>query len=165
MRSHLDPLTAAIAQRLQTLKVLSFALIVGVVTFAIIVASINTNAAPMNAAILNMMRLICGAIFVSGLIAGVMVRQISTKKLMTMEPRPDDAIRMNYFFVATLVAMATLEGAALFACVLVLLSGQASELALAAPPLLVMLWNFPTESRWRRFARVQEGQSFDRERI
>lgn len=158
MQPHLESLPPHVAQRLQTLKLLSFSLMLGVIMFGIVVAAIAPLGAPMNPNTLNIMRLVCGVLFMTGFVIAIVLRQTAKTKLVAMQPPADDAIRANYFVGVSITTMAVFEGPALLACVIALLSGNPLELVLALPCLLLMMWYFPTASRWRNFGTSSQDQ-------
>jgi hypothetical protein len=152
MPLHAEPLSSPVEKRLLTLKLIAFGLIAGVIIFAIIIATMQRPAAGLSADELNILRMACGVLFLTGFVVALVMRHAAKSKLGTMQPPPDEIIRLNYFATASIVTLAMLEAPALLACVVAMLSQARLDLVLAVPPLLLMVWFIPTESKWRGFA-------------
>ena len=71
------------------------------------------------------------------------------------EGEPDPEVLLQHYYASSIVGCAMLEGSALFAVVIFLLSRDPIYLGLAAVPTAVMLAVFlPTDDRWDRLVRA-----------
>ena len=158
-----DPAAGDADAGLRTLQIIVSGLIGGVVMFAVIASTV----APIGQAGTNLdaLRIGLGLVFISGVPAVFVLRRLmlrpggtgSPNPYATPEPAGDGASDPNVlqrFTAGTIMSCAIMEGIALFAVVVFLMSGSPIDLVAAAVPLAIMgVGFFPTRGRWEAFAR------------
>lgn len=161
-----DPIT----QRIRVVQLLAAALIFGVVVFAAI-ASVAPVQSPQPAQTADALRIAGFALMAVLCPAAMLARALMLRPATTQgDSNPyasgldDEQASLEHlercvgrFFVATIFCFALLEGVALFAIVLRLLTGNPADLLIALAPLVLMLACFPTMGRWRQFAGLGRG--------
>ena len=152
MMFHHQAISAPVARHLRILKMIAIALVMGVATFGTIVALMSPmTGAPAESGLLDMLRLVCLGLFIPGVVVPIVYHKATISKLRALEFSPDEESLAKAFTMTTIIGLAMMEGPALLACVIALLSHNPLDLLLGLPPLLLMLWRFPSESRWRSF--------------
>jgi len=144
-------------RRLRTLQIIVLALAGGVGVFAII-ASIMQPTSTVQPGQVNMLRIVCLVLLAVMAPFGLAFRTMSTASPHAAEP--DDRAIMSRFFMSTIIGCATLEGPALFAAVIYLISRNPIDLLIAGIPLAMMIvLFFPTSMRFEDYRRnVRERQ-------
>lgn len=161
---------------LRPLQMIVAALIVGVITFTIVALALGgmqsgPGQAPAPAqtgslSMANTLRLVCAALIAGTLMVFPIVRrgQIGVLSRQASGGDAEDRAQiMQAFTATTIIGGALAEGPALFAAVILLLTGNPVDLILVAVPLLVLLSRFPTAGRWESFVRtIEVGRSLRR---
>jgi hypothetical protein len=160
-------------RQLRTVQIVAGALLLGVAALtavALVVVWTRTGGpivAPPADGSLPFMTLV--AVFLlatQGLLAaffpGVLTRATVTR-LAAAAPAPDDAAHLLHIrYPSLLIALALLEGAALFGGVAFLLEGHMLALAVVVGAVLLMLLRFPTEVRIRAWLTRELGRLAER---
>jgi len=165
------------SQAIRTIQIIVGAMILGIVVFAIVGLALGGVAQGQSVAPPgggqagglsqpNLLRLIWLVMVAGMLPAGVLLRRMQSgqavRSVADAEAIDREAL-LPVYMTMTIISAAMAEGAALFGCVMLLLSGSPMDLIFIALPLLVMLWLFPTPGKWRGFVeRVERERSLRR---